>query len=135
MKYCDNCGKEISESATYCNYCGSPTHKILDTSSLPMLPHYEGIFGGRIGRMRFMGGLGFSLFPLFIVSVLWTMATTTPGLVGQILYAILLVLFVPSIAFSVAMIMGLTMRRLHDLDQSGAFAPIIFCRISASLRS
>jgi uncharacterized membrane protein YhaH (DUF805 family) len=76
--------------------------------------------------MRYLGGTGFSLAPLFGLSLLWVVVSSTTGIVNEWLYAALLLLLVPALVFSIAMHVGLTIRRSHDVGLSGLFAVLAY---------
>lgn len=126
MIYCDNCGEKLPNGANYCISCGSPVNHFVDVADIPAHLKKDGFFRGRIGRLRFFEGLGFSLFPLLALALLWVVANTTPGYWSQIIYSILLLLLLPAIVFSVTMNVGLTIRRSHDIGLSGMCAVLAY---------
>lgn len=106
--------------------CGSPVHQFVDPADLPVVPKYEGFFDGRIGRTRYLGGTGFSIAPLFGLALMWVVVSSTYGVVNELLYAILLLLLIPALVFSVAMHVGLTIRRCHDIGLAGFFTVLAY---------
>lgn len=124
--YCDTCGKELPHSAHYCPACGSPVHQFVDPADLPIVPKYEGFFDGRIGRIRYLAGTGFSLAPLFGLALMWAIVNTTTGVLNEWLYAFLLLLLIPAVVFSIAMHVGLTIRRCHDVGLNGLFTVLAY---------
>lgn len=122
MIYCETCGAELPDSANYCLQCGTPTHKYIDSTTLPIKPRYDGFFSGRIGRERFFAGLGLSAFPLIALSLIFLLAYTSKGYESLTLLVIFFILLVPTLVFSISLNVGLTIRRCHDLGWNGIFA-------------
>lgn len=41
MKYCSNCGKELTDSAAFCSECGAPQQAVPHESAAPQQPTYQ----------------------------------------------------------------------------------------------
>ena len=82
-----------------------------------------------------MAGLGFSVFPLVVVVLLWGVVAVSVHAFNDVFYVLLLLLMFPATLFSFIMYIGLSVRRCHDFGKSGwlslwSYVPyigLIFC--------
>lgn len=105
---CKNCQKEIKDNAKFCNFCGE---KVIH------IEIKEGLFKGRLNRRNYFIGNILIYLIFFSIYFVWGVISAIFGFTSDNNLQELLI-FIGSILWLIYSL-SLSIRRLHDLNNSG----------------